>query len=113
MKIPVIHERVQIVQKAEGDFQNRLATINKSNGIRIDQAISIYAGIIANLQSYCECKSNPYMGQVEALLSEVSSAYNLTYGEKVKVLSSLIQNEVKYAIRWERHGTFEKEGDWA
>ena len=41
--------------------------------------------------------------KLEKILEEVTDQYNLTYGEKVRILTSRIQDATKYVIRWERH----------
>ncbi|MCQ4925033.1 hypothetical protein NE686_18170 [Tissierella carlieri] len=118
MNLPEVHERVMIVQNAEGELGLKIySEYLKDSGITMDEAVNIYSQCILNLSRVDKDESKIFISdthkEVEKILSEVSKKFNLTYGEKVKILASRIQNESKYIIRWERHKDFEKEGDWA
>ena len=49
---------------------------------------------------------NDIHGAIEA----ASSQYELTHGEIVSILSSYLQSESKYMVRFERHGNYEDAG---
>ncbi|MCT4662675.1 MAG: hypothetical protein N4A40_12510 [Tissierellales bacterium] len=114
MNLPVLHERVDITEDAENEFRFRLSKeVWSKCELTLDKCIEILSQCILNLNSDNKMIKTEYQEQVEKLLDEISEKYELTYGEKVKILASRLLDESKYVIRWERHRNLNKEGDWA
>lgn len=44
---------------------------------------------------------------------EFTEKHEITFGEGVHILGSLLQDVARYMIRFERHGNYEKKGDEA
>ena len=116
MDLPEIHERVWIVQEASGMFGMKTIEVSKKhNNTRFDEAIQAYSQCIVNLTLATDKKVylNDFQKEIEKVLEEVSEKYQLSYGEKVQLLTEKISSAAKYVIRWERHKDFSKEGDLA
>ena len=116
MNLPQVHERVLISQEAEGEFSVRIfKEVFEEYKPRLDESINVFSQSIINLSR--EEKEKVFINdshkRLEDILEEVSEKYSLTYGEKVRILTSKIQSDAKYVIRWERHKDLSKEGDWA
>lgn len=114
MNLPVVNERVDISNEAENTFSIRLSeeVFNKYKPT-YDERINIYSQCIINLTKERGCRLfiNRSHKIIEDIFIEVTSKYNLTYGEKVKILTSKIQDDVISVIRWERHNDISKNGD--
>lgn len=117
VNLPVIHERVSIVDKARCDFSIRLyeEEVLAKDETTLDKSIEAFSQAILNLNRKDSGKVNvnEYQKIIERVLDEVNSKYGLTYGENVSILASNIQKDSKYVIRFERHGDLKKEGGLA
>lgn len=111
MNLPEINERAFVVRDAERLFGSEISILCTENKTTYNQAIRAYGHIIATLWSEEEHVSDAFEAGVRSLLERISEQYNLTYGEKTHLLASIILENSKYVIRWERHGTIEHEGD--
>ncbi|MDF2879611.1 MAG: hypothetical protein K0R54_168 [Clostridiaceae bacterium] len=113
MNLPQVHERFFIAQEAESIFAIR---VNKEvfDGYEpeISEIINMLSQSILNLEKEENEKNiiNEYHKKIEDILKDVSTKYNLTYGEMVGILTAKIQSFIKYQIRLERHNDINKEG---
>lgn len=51
--------------------------------------------------------------EIEMSILKIANAHDLTFGEVMSILGSVIQTSAKYQIREERHGDASKKGDEA
>lgn len=107
------HERTMIVSKAECEFRLQISEkelIPKK--FTLQEAVNIYAQCILDLSKEEIVPLNDIHKKLSELLEKISEKYNLTFGEKTRMLSDIINNHSKYIIRWERHRDLSKPGDW-
>lgn len=114
MNLPIINDRTMTVQKESTRFSLRMykEIFTDEAGLGMDEVVNLLSQMIINLNSDEKKILNATHEKAEIILEEASKENGLTYGEKVRMLSSMILGETKYIIRWERHGSFEKEGDF-
>ncbi len=108
-----LHERVLISQKAGAEIKLEIGNILNKYELHYDDTIQVYGQSIANLTLKEKVILGEFHREVEECLSKYTEQYSLTIGEKIRILCDILQNDAKYLIRWERHGDFDKEGDFA
>lgn len=114
MNLPEVHERTMIVQEAEALFGMKIIEIKRKYPyIRLHEAIQAFSQCIVNLTTNNKVVFSDFQKDIEQILEDVSKEYELTFGEKVKLLVGRIEYENKFVIRWERHRDLSKEGDVA
>jgi hypothetical protein len=111
MRLPDVHERVFIVQEAAGIFGMKTSELSRKHNRGADETIQVYSQCIVNLTLENKVYFNDFQRDIEKVLEEVAEEYQLSYGEKVKLLTEKISSEAKYVIRWERHKDVSREGD--
>jgi hypothetical protein len=113
MNLPEVHERTLIVQEATGIFGMKTVEVSRKHKKRIYEEIEAYSQCIVNLSAENKVYLNDFQKDIEKVLEEVSEKYQLSYGERVQLLTEKISSAVKYVVRWERHKDLSKEGDFA
>lgn len=111
MDLPKIHERTFIVSKAECYFMLDAIDAAKEFDITWDQDIVTIGQCLINLTRDDKIFLDEYHKKIEQILEDTAAAYNLTYGEMVKILTQKLQDDTKYIIKLERNDSIDKEGD--
>lgn len=113
MNMPRMHKREFTSKTAEIEFNSKLhEKVLENSDLDLSEIITIFGQCIVNLNKKDEEKLiiNETHKNIEIILDEISKEHSLTYGEKVKILASVIQGDSKYVIRWERHNDLDKPG---
>ena len=108
-----MHERVDIFNKAKIEFSLQYSQKTEHTEVRYDNLVHAFS--LAMINQYSEDKTilDEHHQILEDVLSGIVQTYSLTYGEVIAMLSEYIQKQIKYLIRYERHGDFTSPADWA
>lgn len=116
MNLPEVkenHKRVDIVERAYYFFKKRVIEEAYHHSVSLDTAIHAFSQSIVNLTTSNKIQLNDFHSSVEEILNVIASEYELTYGERILMLSRCIDREAKYVLRWERHKDLKKDENLA
>lgn len=105
--------RALIVQQAEGLFGMRVAEMSQRyvEELTYSDTIKVHSQSILNLLSEQRVYHNSFHKEFEKILDEIAETYELTFGEKIKILSSRLSADARYIIQLERHNDVVEEGE--
>ncbi|WP_088363490.1 hypothetical protein [Bacillus cereus] len=99
MNLPTINERDSIVQKAHFTFGFKAIGILHKNNVDYGEAFNIISECIINLSKEQKTK---VPNEIEVELMEVTNELELTYGEQVYILTSILQRLSSDLMKFER-----------
>jgi len=107
-----LHEREVVVQKAKGKFVAEYYSEIEKLDIDFGEISNAFAQAILNLSLKKDEKKilDKHHEKLEEILEKTVGEFKLTYGETVNLLAVQISNNMKYLIRYERHGNFNEPG---
>lgn len=107
-----IHEREMIISRAKSEFITEYYKKIEKLEIGYDEIVNAFAQSILNLSLNDNEKIilDKHHQFLDETLTNVIDEYRLTFGESASILSNQISNNMKYLIRYERHGNFDTPG---
>ncbi|MGN5650959.1 hypothetical protein [Bacillus sp. Brlt_9] len=105
MNLPKINERDSIVQKAHFTFGFKAIGILHKNNVDYDEAFNTISECIINLSKEQKGK---VPNEIEIELMEVTNELELTYGEQVYILTSILQRLSSDLMKFERESNENK-----